>query len=60
MVNKVNNAVKCQNAMLMKCYDDDSTVLEVISRNYISMLDIAVRDILEYCISHRMKGNTKI
>ena len=53
MVNKVNNAVKCQNAMLMKCYDDDTTVL--IPRNYISMLDIAVRDIHEYCISHRMK-----
>ena len=43
------------NAMLMKCYDDDTTVLEVIQRNYISMLDIAVRDIHEYCISHRMK-----
>ena len=55
MVSKVNNAVKRRNAMLMKCCDDDTTVLEVIQRNYISRLDIAVTDIHEYCISHRMK-----
>ena len=54
-MNEVNNAVKCRNAVLKKHYDDDTTVLEVIPRNYISMLDIAVRDIHEYCISHRIK-----
>ena len=43
----------------MKSYVNDTTVLEVIPRNFISMLDIAVRDIQEYCISHKMKWNPK-
>ena len=40
-------------------YVDDTTVLEVIPRNSMSMLDEAVREIHEYCISHRMKLNPK-
>ena len=40
-------------------YVDDTTVLEVIPRNSLSMLDIVVRDIHEYCVSHKMKLNPK-
>ena len=40
-------------------YVDDTTVLEVIPRNSLSMLDIVVRDIHEYCISHKMRLNPK-
>lgn len=44
---------------MLKCYVDDTSVLEVIPTNSISMLDIAVGDIHKYYISHRMKLNPK-
>ena len=40
-------------------YVDDTSVLEIIPRNSISMVDVVARDIHEYCISHRMKLNPK-
>ena len=36
-------------------YVDDTTVFEIIPRNSISLLDLAVRDIHDYCVNHSMK-----
>ena len=44
---------------MLKRYVDDTSVLEVIPTNSISMLDIAVGDIHKYYISHRMKVNQR-
>ena len=38
-------------------YVDDTTAFEIIPRNSISMLDVVVREIHDYCIEHRMKLN---
>ena len=38
---------------------DDATTVEVIPRNSISILDLIVRDIRQYCINHNMKFNSK-
>ena len=38
-------------------YVDDTTAFEIIPRNVISMLDVAVREIHDYCIEHKMKLN---
>ena len=54
MINKL-----LMNWHLRTKYVDDSTVFEVVPRNSISMLDIAVADIQQYCINHRMKLNPK-
>ena len=40
-------------------YVDDTTAFEVIPRNSISMLDVVVREIHDYCIEHKMKLNPK-
>ena len=40
-------------------YVDDTTALEIIPRNSISMLDVVVREIHDYCIEHKMKLNPK-
>ena len=40
-------------------YVDDTTSIEIIPRNSISMLDIVVREIHDYCIEHKMKLNPK-
>ena len=40
-------------------YVDDTTAFEIIPRNSISMLDVVVREIHDYCIEHRMKLNPK-
>ena len=36
---------------------DDTTVFEIIPRNSISMLDVVVREIHDYCVEHKMKLN---
>ena len=40
-------------------YVDDTTAFEIIPRNSISMLDLVVREIHDYCIDHKMKLNPK-
>ena len=40
-------------------YVDDSTLIEIIPRNSISILDLVVREIHDYCIEHKMKLNPK-
>ena len=40
-------------------YVDDTTAFEIIPRNSISMLDVVVREIHDYCIEHKMKLNPK-
>ena len=40
-------------------YVDDTTAFEIIPRNSISVLDIVVREIHDYCIEHKMKLNPK-
>ena len=44
--------------MRMK-YVDDTTAFEIIPRNSISMLDVVVREIHNYCLEHKMKLNPK-
>ena len=36
---------------------DDTTIIEVISRNLSGLLDFAIRDIHNYCIEHSMRHN---
>ena len=38
---------------------DDTIAFEIIPRNSISILDLVVREIHEYCIEHKMKLNPK-
>ena len=38
---------------------DDTTAVEVIPRTSISILDLVVRGIHQYCINHNMKLNPK-
>ena len=40
-------------------YVDDTAAFEIIPRNSISMLDVVVREIHDYCIEHKMKLNLK-
>ena len=40
-------------------YVDDTTAFEIIPRNYISILDLVVHEIHDYCIEHKMKLNPK-
>ena len=40
-------------------YVDDTTTFEIIPRNSISILDLVVREIHDYCIEHKMKLNPK-
>ena len=40
-------------------YVDDTTAFEIIPRNAISILDVVVREIHDYCIEHKMKLNPK-
>ena len=40
-------------------YVDDTTAFEIIPRNSISILDLAVREIYDYCIEHKMKLSPK-
>ena len=40
-------------------YVDDTTVFEIIPRISISILDLVVREIHDYCIEHKMKLNLK-
>ena len=40
-------------------YVDDTTAFEIIPRNSISMLDVVVREIHDYCIEHKMKLNPR-
>ena len=40
-------------------YVDDTTAIEIIPRNSISILDLVVREIHDYCIEHKMKLNKK-
>ena len=40
-------------------YVDDTTAFKIIPRNSISVLDIVVREIHDYCIEHKMKLNPK-
>ena len=40
-------------------YVDDTTVVEIIPRNSISILDLAARDTHRFCIEHKMKLNPK-
>ena len=40
-------------------YVDDTTAIEIIPRNFISILDLVVREIYDYCIEHKMKLNPK-
>ena len=40
-------------------YVDDTTAIEIIPRNSISILDLVVREIHDYCIEHKMKLNPK-
>ena len=40
-------------------YVDDTTLIEIIPRNSISILDLVVREIHDYCIEHKMKLNPK-
>ena len=38
---------------------DDTIAFEIIPRNSISILDLVVREIHDYCIEHKMKLNPK-
>ena len=38
-------------------YVDDTTAFEIIPRNSISMLDVVIREIHDYCIEHKMRLN---
>ena len=38
-------------------YIDDTTVVEILPRNSISLLDLAVRDTHSFCIDHKMRFN---
>ena len=40
-------------------YVNDTTAFEIIPRNAISILDLVVREIHDYCIEHKMKLNLK-
>ena len=40
-------------------YVDDTTAFEIIPRNSVSVLDIVVREIHDYCIEHKMELNPK-
>ena len=41
-------------------YVDDTTAIEIVPRNSISILvDLVVREIHDYCIEHKMKLNPK-
>ena len=40
-------------------YVDDTTAFEIILRNPISILDLVVREIHDYCKEHKMKLNPK-
>ena len=48
-----------RNWQLRTKYVDDVTILEVIPSKSLRILDIAVRDIHDYSVSHRMKFNPK-
>ena len=55
---------KLKNKLLRNChmlskYVDDNTAIEIIPRNSISILDLVVRGIHEYCIEHKIKLNPK-
>ena len=40
-------------------YVDDTTAFEIVPTNSISMLDVVVTEIQDYCIEHKMKLNPK-
>ena len=40
-------------------YVDDTTVVEILPRNSISLLDLFVRDTHSFCIDHKMKLNPR-
>ena len=40
-------------------YVDDTTVVEILPRNSISLLDLAVRDAHSFCTAHKMKLNPR-
>ena len=40
-------------------YVDDTTPFEIIPRNSISILDLVVRDIHDYCVEYKMKQKKK-
>ena len=40
-------------------YVDETTAFEIIPRNSISMLDVFITEIHDYCIKHKMKLNPK-
>ena len=40
-------------------YVDDTIAIEIIPRNAISILDLVVREIHDYCIEHKIKLNPK-
>ena len=40
-------------------YVDDTTAFEIIPRNSISILDLVVHEIHDYCVEHKMKLNPK-
>ena len=40
-------------------YVDDTIAFDIIPRNSISILDLVVREIHDYCIEHKMKLNPK-
>ena len=54
MINKL-----LRNWHMRSKYVDDTTAIEIIPRNSISILDLVVREIHDYCIEHKMKLNPK-
>ena len=50
MVNKL-----LMNWHMRSKYVDDTTAFESIPRNSISMLNVVVREIYDYCIEHKIK-----
>ena len=54
MINKL-----LKNWHMRSKYVVDTTAFEIITRNPIRILDLVVREILDYCIVHKMKINPK-
>lgn len=48
--------VRCDD---QQSFDDDTTALEILPRNGISLLNVAVNDIHNFSIEHNMKLNPK-
>ena len=48
-----------RNWLMRSKYVDDTIAFDIIPRNSISILDLVVREVHDYCIEHKMKLNPK-